>query len=43
MFCWTDDVLADQVVERLGAGVEEGRGIADETREAEGGSTPIDV
>jgi hypothetical protein len=43
MFCWTDDLLAGRVVERLGAGVEEGRGGADETREAEGGSTLIDV
>jgi len=43
MFCWTDDPLAGRVVERLGAGVEEGRGVADETRETEGGSTLIDV
>jgi hypothetical protein len=33
MFCWTDDLLAGRMVERLGVGVEEGQGVADETRE----------
>jgi hypothetical protein len=38
-----DDLLAGRVMERLGAGGGEGRGVADETRETEGGSTLIDV